>query len=733
MDLVKYFRKHRTQILVWVVILAMIAFIGGSAFTQLMSQLRITYSPKMAKYDDGKFIRQTQYQNAQGELEVLRGLLLDRILMARQTQMGQPDIASHLLAMLLFPDAQAEAQMSMMLKQSSQRGQLYLGQEQIDSFFNAERAPGAYYWILLSAEANNAGVRASREEARQFISREFTQASQGQMDGLVLLAQAVNQMNIAEERILDIVAKLLSIISYTDIITATENVTVHQLKSSILANRQRFTAEYVQVRAQDFIDETYQPSDAQIQGQFEAYKDKEPGIITEDNPYGFGYKQPGRAQMDYLLVKMDDVEGLIDPVTSNDKEDFYRRNTSQFQYREPIDPNNPEAGYNTKLRTYAEVQGQIGEMLRAERMQKRADLIMNDLRAWLEQDLRAKEISTDSATPEQLEKYSRDFAGAAEAIGAKYKLSITVGKTGMMSLGDAMSDRYLSSLFLEGQSRMGVMLPRVIFAVDPINETTLSRFDVPVPKLYEIIGPAAGGPGTEGRVMGLFRIVEARAGFVPETYSVSYDTRGIHIGDAEPSGDETYSLLNEVIEDLRLEAAMKTAGERAGNLLALVKEKGWDEGLKSFNEKYLASSDTRLELDRMQSQNKATEMDIYVNALRVSPEYANNLREISRQIDEFEALLPEGQNRAMDIREVVEFKPTRSYYVVRDVTRTEVTRDQYERMKPMLAYQLGAINSGSLTLEHYHPGNIQERMKFEPIENVEIQPEEPVVLPDEGI
>ena len=86
--------------------------------------------------------------------------------------------------------------------------------------------------------------------------------------------------------------------------------------------------------------------------------------------------------------------------------------------------------------------------------------------------------------------------------------------------------------------------------------------------------------------------------------------------------------------------------------------------------------------------------------------------ESKRLDDRLFALLGADRNEAKDLNAVIEFEPGASYYVVKDITVTAATEQEYSEFKSRRAYSLGAIRSQSLGLVHFKPDNIMGRMAF---------------------
>jgi hypothetical protein len=93
--------------------------------------------------------------------------------------------------------------------------------------------------------------------------------------------------------------------------------------------------------------------------------------------------------------------------------------------------------------------------------------------------------------------------------------------------------------------------------------------------------------------------------------------------------------------------------------------------------------------------------------------YVRSMVESKMLNDVLHGFITAGKTTVNDINRVVEFKPGAGYYVVKDVSRTEVTKEDYVQFKPVLAFQTDAVNAGSLAIVHFAPDNIIKRLAFE--------------------
>ncbi len=111
------------------------------------------------------------------------------------------------------------------------------------------------------------------------------------------------------------------------------------LAERIVASQyQEVTVDAVAVPFDDFVATVDEPTDAELQAQFDKYKDVAPGTVTADNQAGFGYLQPAGVRLAYLQIErsaiLDSVvaELVAQPVAAREQAiyAFFNENRALF-------------------------------------------------------------------------------------------------------------------------------------------------------------------------------------------------------------------------------------------------------------------------------------------------------------------------------------------------------------------------------------------------------------------
>jgi hypothetical protein len=712
MNPIKWLRKNERKVMTVVVILIMIAFIGGTALQQLMS--RVDPNKKtVAFYGQKSKITPMDLRAAQSELDVLNVLGMPRLLV------GMNDISAELLGQILFgSDSQMSVYVSDMVKQRILQGQLSARISDVDKFFLQAGGQSELYWLLLKAEARSAGCVIPLERARSTLKVIIPQLMQGS-DAGQLVDAIVARHRVTEEDIMRTVANLLGILSYSKMVTGNEELTIAQIRSAIGRGGEKIDAEFIKIDAINFIDQVAARSDKKIAEQFNLYKTITSGLYSDDNTFGFGYKLPAMAALEYILVNLEDVKALLEDAAQEEMEDFYRQNRDNpdysriFQYTFRKDPNNP-ASELTQVRTYSQAQGLIKAHLKEQRTSSTADMIFNRAGELTDAGFDGEDI--DGFDSDKLKSLAADYADAAAKLKSEFNLEVYTGKTGMLSIEDFSKTQYLSGMAVRGQSSMPTPLSRLVFSVDEIGLTTLGRFDASRPRMWSNIGPMK---DRFGSIMAMVRIISAQKSVEPENIDLKFSKNGIKL-DKTDSEPEAYSLKEAVERDCKLIEAMSIAKTHADELAAAVGENGWDEGVKKFNEKYFSDESKKLNaltIEKITGQSRISLADTEMTKTLESdfPDIADNMREAlnsGRLASQLYSLLPAGETKGVNLRTIIEFAPNQCCYLVKDVSRVEINELEYFGAKKMLAYQEDISRSGSLSLVHFMPENIRTRMEF---------------------
>ncbi len=722
MNLVKWIRKNERKLMTWLLVLIMIAFVGGSALQRILSSVG-GQNQVIAHYDGGKKITVLMINQAKSELELLKGLMADKYLMYNQSILSTPDrprfdFTSQMLAQMLFNEPGLSEMLSQMLKQNMADSFTQMTSEEIDEFFTKAGGRSDYYWILLKEEAKNAGCAVSLEAAKDTLKLIIPKMTQGRATAGQVVNAIRKNSRISEEGILTVYADLLSVMTYGNIITRSENLTIDEVKATAGRMGESIDADYVKIAAIDFADDQPEPTAAEINEQFASFKNFKAGYCSDENPYGFGYKLPARVKLEYMILKLKDVEGLVAEPTHEEMGDYYRQNKQIFKLRTPpVDPEDPTAVPEEKYRTYAESTSQIKSALTRERMLSKADMIITDATDMTDAGFGDLDMLTVSS--DEIKSLAKDYNKVAEALTEKYGIKLYAGSTGMLSPEELASDFTLRSLSLDVRSSEPVSVIKMAFAVEELEVTKPGPFDPAAPKMWANIGPFK-----DRSYIALVRVVDTAKASVPESIDYSYSINGVDLsGQAE---EKTYSVKEQVANDVKLLKAMDVAAARADELAKLAGEKEWQEAITEMNDKYAEKKDDvvvgkRLFSQKMTRRKRPTSTDekAAYSEIAARPGVAKRIYSSmvvsGKLVENIYGLIPAGELEATGINKVMKFEPEASYYVVKDVSRTSTTIQDYAKQKAPLTYMIDMAGGEAMALHHYRPDNLFARMGFEPV------------------
>ncbi|MCK5565794.1 MAG: hypothetical protein KAJ07_11155, partial [Planctomycetes bacterium] len=660
-------------------------------------------------YYDNEKITSNDIMQAQKKLNILADLGAPTIL---NNAFGSPTLTH-----ILFPKAVSSVQLSDSLKQAVMQGQLNCSLEDIDEFFKQSSGRSELFWILLDAEAKKAGCAVSNEQAKEMLKIFLPQISQGRADAKMIIDSIISRHTAPEEEIFRIFGDLIGITTYAQMITDSEDVTNDQVKAFIARNSRQLSAEFVKISAANFAKDQALPTEEQLYQQFAKFKKYSPDRISTDNPYGFGYTVPHRAQLEYLFIKRSDVENTVDEPTNQQMEDYYRLNSGKYTYEEKIDQNDPESGSITNTKSYAEVSETIKRTIKYEKTQAKAEMIVNEAIEII--DAGVATLDFENATDEQIAAAAGNYADASRKINSKYKIPVHSNKTGLLSAADIANDTNLARLSLRGQSRVPVSIGKIIFAVD--GTTTLSRFEVPTPRMFENIGPIR---NSYGSIIGIVRVIKTEKEFEPSDFSLTYDRTGVEL--KESPARTTYSIREQAAQDIKTQKAMDIAEQKAEEFSKTVAQKGWDEAIGGYN-KNNPTSIVRIENISNKREISQKELNIFEMLIEDDPSLSVTIQNVlidNEQFARLSAIIPAGETEARNTMKILKFEAGKCCYIVKDVSITGVTEEDYIAAKNQAALQTESTSSQSLSVIHYLPNNILKRTSFRPAKEVEEEPEE---------
>ena len=619
MNLVKWFRKYNKKVMAVVVIGIMFVFIGGGTLLQQISRRATGLHKTIAYFGDSKKITNNDLYLARRELDVLRSLATD-VLLRNQ------DLRGILLGELLFAEQQTSPALINHIRQMIRTNRYRISDKQINDMYRRS-VPSNIYWLLLKNETQLAGIRVPIEQAGELLGQVIPQLFNGQTYSQ-LIGVLRDRYGLPEKQLLAIFSELLAIMQYAQMICSNQDVTSSQIAQAVATSAESIDAELVEFDPAVFASSIENPASSIEQEHFNKYKKFSPSAVSEENPYGFGYKLPDRVQLEYLIVRLDDVRTLVEAPTNQQKEDYYNRNREQlFTEQVPSDPNDPNSPLNQRIKSYAEVSDMISDRLLKDKINSTANRIIQEAKTITEAGLEAPDIEPATLTDEQFKEKAGDYKTTAEQLSEKHNCKLYAGRTGLLSPIDMQTDEYLARLYLEGQGQSPVSLAqivfavceqvpsdpndpnsplrqRIVFAVDDLAASELGPFDVRKPRMYENIGPLKdlwgsarfGLLDSSGQIMAIVRVIKTIKAAEPESIDQTFSTSSLEFDPNQPSAlsgaegkdaaENIYSVKEKVAEDLKRLAAMDITKSKAEEFIDLAAKDGWDTAIDKFNELY---------------------------------------------------------------------------------------------------------------------------------------------------
>ncbi|WP_428939233.1 hypothetical protein [Fontivita pretiosa] len=203
-----------------------------------------------------------------------------------------------------------------------------------------ERQPETYF--LLQAEARQMGLSPNLAEAEQFLSGETAGIRyQGRVMSLADLSQVDPRFAEQTKRA---VAELLMVLSAFDRAVQAVKLSAPLVEHELAASMQQIKLNIVDFSAADFEASVPEPTEQQLQEQFQRYADVLPGATpTEANPFGFGYKLPNRVKLQYIAIPRQQVRQAVRATKSDydwevEAYKYYLRYPERFPATQPQSP-----------------------------------------------------------------------------------------------------------------------------------------------------------------------------------------------------------------------------------------------------------------------------------------------------------------------------------------------------------------------------------------------------------
>ena len=703
MNFIKIVRKKKEKIIIVFGVIMVIAFVGGQALQQALSSGG-DRNRVIATYANDSKIKSVDLRTADNQLKVLEMLGAKHFLLSS-------GIEGPLLNQVFFGESNFAPEIYSYIKTNVLQGKFNADIELLDSFFANNNGSRAILWILLNYEADSAGVAVSNDEATATLKSYYSQATQQQGDASELVAKISETHNIKQEVILDIFARLLSVMKYTNVIAANANTSLPQIDAMIGAEKETVSGEYVKFEAKNFTG-NIKIDEEKLSQQFDLFKDQTAGSYSAQNPYGFGYMFPDRVQLEYIIVQLSDVASTIAKPSSEEMEKFYKANKAYFTEQIPSDAENPDSEKITRNKTFAEVASQIDQMILAQKRNAKAEKILNDAKAIVEEKLFDKDLET--ITSEELKSLSGDYTKAAIKVSGDYGISVNSGTTGYLSTDDLAADMQLGMLMKQTSKNGGTTLSEMAFAVDGLEVVKLGKFSGKAPKLFENICPLS---GRYSGSIAMVRVVDFKKAAAPKSIEDSYVTTKAQLTDTKV--DTFYYVQNSVQRDCKLISAMYIAKEKAEDFLASAGD-DWDKAVEAYNANI--GENAKISLTKLDAQARisSAKLEMIEAQSKLMPGQGSYFKYAVTNkllLDNIAAIAK--ANNASPV--TMDFEADASVCAVKNASINEATTADYQELKSKVALTQEVSTTINAILIQYDVENIKARNNFEYIEKEEKQ------------
>jgi hypothetical protein len=712
MHLVKWFRKNMTKLMAIFVILIMVAFIMPSVLQQLARPRSGGADKPMWYFYGDKKITPNDIRQATSELSAMKMLYVDDFLL------GQPDLRFKLLGQLIFPQATSGAVLSSDIKRIIIQNQYRINPERIDEFFAQATGRAELFWILLKAEAKNAGCAVVAERAGGVLNMLVPKITNNKVDAATAVQNAGRACQMTDDMVLGTFGNILAVISYVRIVTDTEDITEAEMAAVAAKTKETVNAEFVEFSNETFVDKVSEPDEKEIAEQFEKYKNYYAGTITEENPYGFGYKQKPRVALEYMIIKFDDVKKLVTAPKEEEAEEYYRQNLETFIEKYPQDPNNPDSEMLERQQSYAEVADNIRNSLLARKVSTKAMGILNDAIEQVQTGFDS--LNFETATVQQFKENATDYSDIAEKIAQQHDIKIYSGKTALLTKEEIQTNGSFGSLVIQTQSGIPTRLARLVFATEQLGDeaSNLGPFEPVKPKVYVSIGPIADNMGT---IMAVVRVIETKNSVVPTDINFRYEKNLPLISqEDQQQAEKSFVLKDEIRQDCRKLAAFELTCQKANEFVKTAKDEGWDKAIKKYNLLYPVKDPDKqktFEIQKWDQKNRLSQMDIETLKLNVSQSplaegFINQTIIYAKLINAFYSLFKPEQLKIEDVPAIIEFKPQLTCYAIKSLSRQPETTQNYEQTRQKIAFRENHIMTQSMAVEYFMPDNILKRVNL---------------------
>lgn len=262
------------------------------------------------------------------------------------------------------------------------QGCVYAGSREFQALMmNNERAQVAYALLVQQAQEEDGSV--SEAELKNYLETVGVSGAQYQS----LLKQLSIGRKVSESGIRDALRRWIQVVRVYQATEVTTPPSANELMRAYRDMKEEVGLRVVEIPASDFMDKVQQPTEKEITDFFNKYAAMPKGQYSSANPFGFGYRQPSRVQVSYLLVDRDTLSRVTEPSPARIRQ-YWRQNQGEFTKKVPKEAPAPKTDETTKKpetekevetvdvpMTLEEAWSQIADKLRDEATEKRLAVI----------------------------------------------------------------------------------------------------------------------------------------------------------------------------------------------------------------------------------------------------------------------------------------------------------------------------------------------------------------------
>lgn len=768
MSAMRWFRKNNKKIMVIAGCILMVAFLLPAAFFRTSGRNPAEQEIAWFNDTDGKKIEITQgmLESAENELKALDMLKISNInlIYSRQNEYyskqkkylpgfvnieSGPIFATHIL---LFSSINSDPQAMDSIRwyrnelyrkaESSDWAQeedtLNFLKESIQRLTGVEGRDAAYYYLLLANEAQQMGILPTVNTVDQLLGVRQIQN--------IKIADILKRCNLRETgQLKKAVANYVAIVRYCDLVTKPLAISMPQLKKYIRDDIQEenVSGTYVAFRAFQFRNQIGEPKLEELREQLNQYKDCEPEKVTEENPYGFGYRLPDRVKIEFLMIDLDQVQKGIEK--KFEQKDILQRGNllqsywnedktwylKQYQSRQknPENDSAEKSNDDSQDERYARLEWEKNKVWQKRQALLAAKNLVNKARDNSQKILSLAELK--QLSPDQRATRAADYPDLVKQL----KKNSSPNDPNILydpdydgyyfSAQDLYRLGWLGNAVLQRPNQTPLPVADILFQCRPLHQGIVTRLDETPVELYEDIGPlTAGSPGSEKAVY-LVRIVSVDPARPPVSL---YDDGSL--GPAPDSFDpnENNPLFQRVDQDWQKLQSFSLATDEA-NRFAESTDPNWAGAIAKINEEHNRDpnlpgpiQENSLENTKQQIENFRQQITQIQNILQKNPQMANyfqsQLQKIQLQIMGIYQLRKKAmelaqqrqeKNTADQDRAVLRREDKLTCLVFKNLKLPPASQQEYLRRKPMIAQDTILSEQELLAVIHLTPGNIEKR------------------------